>query len=135
MAGVTKVNGFLGNFTTGALRSGSNPPHGDGLTGIQLFKVTVKNDSDTAVALTDKDGDAAGEANQLVELIIQELQPLAYEVTSTTGVINIIMDGHAVDAASMQARIRPIVVGEGTGSVVANNNTTVEVATGMTLTV
>jgi hypothetical protein len=135
MAGVTKVNGFLGNFTTGALRSGSNPPHGDGLSNIQLFKITVKNDSDTAVDLADRDGDAAGEANQLVELIIQELQPIAYEVTSTTGVINVIMDGHGVDAASMQARIIPIVVGKVNGTTVALNDTTVEPATGMTLSV
>lgn len=125
MATVTRVHGTYPNFTTGTLRSTSQ---------LKGFIITVKDDS-AAVALTAKDGDATdgSEPDQLVELLIKELNPLMYEAsTGSTGVIYVIMDGHANDADSIKARLVPIIVGDGNGTV-AGNLTTVAVASNIVL--
>jgi hypothetical protein len=72
---------------------------------LQAFIITVKNDSDTAVDLRANDG-AYG---SLYDLILREVQPLmAFAPNDATGVIRVIVDGHAVDAATLQLRIRNI---------------------------
>jgi hypothetical protein len=43
-----------------------------------------------------------------IEAVFRELQPLMFESTGTSGVIHVIVDGHAVDAATLQARIRAL---------------------------
>jgi len=39
-----------------------------------------------------------------IDLVMQEMQPLLYKSTSTNGKIFMVCDGHAVTAASLQAR-------------------------------
>jgi hypothetical protein len=48
---------------------------------------------------------SSGGVNGALEALIQEVQPLMYQSVSTSGVVHVIVDGHAVDAASLQARI------------------------------
>jgi len=40
-----------------------------------------------------------------IEAVFREVQPLMFQSVSTSGVIHMIVDGHAVTAASLQARI------------------------------
>ena len=72
---------------------------------LKAFIITVKDDSNTAVDLRANDG-AHG---SLYDLILREVQPLmAWAPNGDTGVIHIIADGHAVDAATLQIRVRQI---------------------------
>jgi hypothetical protein len=103
MAEVTRVNG-QSLYATGTQRS---------VAQLATFVITVQDDSDTAIDLRTQDGfnSVTGEphANQLVEAIIREVQPLVYNVpTADEGKIHVVVDGHAVDAASLQARIRAL---------------------------
>jgi hypothetical protein len=111
----TPVNG--GSKTVGTLESYAQ---------LKAFVITIKNDSNTAIDLRANDG--AYGSNY--ELIIRELQPLlASAPNDDTGVIHVIVDGHAVDADSLQARLRALVVGLGLGTTVAGNDTTVTLGT------
>jgi hypothetical protein len=87
MSTTTRVNGF-GQYTTGTLRS------------VYQQKAFI----------IDAGGDLQAEddgADEAVEAIIREVQPLMYFVpTAGNGIIHVIVDGHAVDAATLQARIR-----------------------------
>ena len=120
MASVTRVNGYLTNFTTGTLRS--TQQH-------KAFLIRVRSTSDgsnTDVDLQTEDGDAASEADQIVELIIKELNPAMYFVPSAaSGYIHVIMDGHSVDATSIAARIEHL---DGVGT-----DTTVTLGTSITV--
>ena len=72
---------------------------------LKAFIITVKDDSNTAVDLRANDG-AHG---SLYDLILREVQPLmAFAPDGATGVIHIIADVHAVDAATLQIRVRQI---------------------------
>jgi hypothetical protein len=89
MSATTRVNGFA-QYTTGTLRS---------VYQLKAFIIDAGGD------LQDED-DGADEA---VEAIIREVQPLMYSVPSaSSGIIHVIVDGHAVDATSLQARIRAL---------------------------
>ena len=113
-AGLTSVGG---NNVVGTLES---------VAQLKAIIITIKDDSNAAIDLRDEDG-AHGEA---YDLILREVQPLmAFAPDGDTGVIHAIVDGHAVDAASLQARLRHLVVGLGLGTVVADNDTTVAVGT------
>jgi hypothetical protein len=46
--------------------------------------------------------------NSTIEAIVREFQPLMYVSTGTAGKIFMIVDGHGVDAASMQIRLRKL---------------------------
>jgi len=48
---------------------------------------------------------ASGGVNGVLETVLREVQPLMYESTGTSGVIHVIVDGHAVDATGLAARI------------------------------
>lgn len=100
MAVFERVNGYAGNYTTGTLRSTSD---------LKAFVCTIRstsNGSNTAVDLQAQDGDSTSEADQMVELIMKELNPLMYHVPSASaGAVHLIMHGHAVDAASIKARL------------------------------
>jgi len=104
MAQFTRVNG-QSQYATGTQRS---------VAQLATFVITVlEDDGSTAIDLQTQDGfnDVTGEphANQLVEAIIREVQPLVYNVPSAAaGKIHVVVDGHAVDAASLQARIRAL---------------------------
>jgi hypothetical protein len=130
MSATTRVNGstvvnssgtVIGNYKTGTIFSVSQQ---------QAFIITVKNVSATAQDLQAEDADVVGEVDQAVEHIIREVQPLMYFVTSSSaGTISVIVDGHAVDAATLQARIRAL----GTVNSIDVSGTTVVL--GSTLTV
>ena len=49
---------------------------------------------------------AKGAIGSTIETIVREFQPLIYVSTGTAGKIFMVVDGHAVDAASMQIRLR-----------------------------
>lgn len=121
MATFTRINGFYPNFLTGTLHSTSD---------LKMFKITVKDGTNTAVDLRDEDGDTLvngvpTEPGQIVERVISELSPLMYYMpTDNSGVINVVMHGHNVDAASIERRIEQFV----------DANTTVAQATAFSLT-
>lgn len=93
---------------------------------LKAFIITIKDDSNTAIDLRANDA-AHGSA---YDLILREVQPLmAFAPDGATGVIHVIVDGHAVDAASLQIRLRALVVGLGLGTTVAGNDTTVALGT------
>lgn len=125
MAGFDRVNGYLNNYVTGTLFS---------VAQLKAFVVVLKNDSNTAITLTAEDGDTADtDADQLVELVIKEVQPLMYlSPTAVAGTIYIIVDGHAVDADTLQARIRAVVAGY-QGHAAADNDSTVTLGTAITV--
>lgn len=51
---------------------------------------------------------AKGGIGSTIERIVQEFQPLMYISSGTAGKIAMVVDGHAVDAASMQIRLRAL---------------------------
>ncbi len=92
MSATTRYNGSYGNYSTGTLRS---------VYQLKAFLI------DAGGSLAAQDSDSAGEVDQAVEAVIREVQPLMYFVTDdTSGQIHVIVDGHAVDATTLQARIR-----------------------------
>ena len=86
MAATTRVNG-----NTGA--------HGTQGSVMQLKCFEV----DALVSLAAKGG-----VDSTIEAIVRELQPLIYVSTGTAGKIFMVVDGHGVDAASMQIRVRAL---------------------------
>lgn len=86
MAAVTRVNGI-----------GST--HGTAYSVAQLKAFEV--DCINSVA-------AKGGIGSTIEAIVQTFQPLMYISSGTAGKIAMIVDGHAVDAASMQVRLRAL---------------------------
>mgnify|MGYP001064245054 CR=1 FL=1 len=90
MAGVTRVNGL--NVTVGtAVYSMAS-----------VYRLTVKDTGGTAIDLRDED-DAVDEA---VELIIKEINPLAYSVVDGgSGVIHLIVDNN-ISPKDIKTRVR-----------------------------
>ena len=89
MSTTTRVNGF-GAYATGTLVS---------LYQLKAFIIDAGGDLQT-----EDDG-----ADEAVEAIIREVQPLMYYTPSAgNGIIHVIVDGHAVDAATLQLRIRAL---------------------------
>ena len=86
MSSTTRVNGSVGAH--GALQS------------VVQLKAFVIDAGASLASATAVDG--------ALELLIREVQPLMYESTGTSGVVHVIVDGHAVDAATLQARIQAI---------------------------
>jgi hypothetical protein len=124
MSATTRYNGDYGNFTEGTLYT---------VAQLKAVLVTVLDDSSTAVSLAAEDTDGAGEVDQLVPLLVKEFQPLMYIVKGAShNELHMIVDGHAVDATSMQARAR-VVVSDYKGYTVANNDTTVAIGTAITV--
>lgn len=101
MSATLRYNGDYGNFTQGSLFS---------VVQLKAFVVTVKDKDGSAVNCSAEDTDGAGEVDQAVALIIKECQPLMYEFASggSSNVIHMIVDGHAVDATTLQNRIRAL---------------------------
>jgi hypothetical protein len=60
---------------------------------------------DAGGSLAAQDGDNAGEVDQAMEALIREVQPLMYYSTGTDGTVTVVVDGHAVDATTLAARI------------------------------
>lgn len=115
----TPVNG--GDNVVGTLES---------VVQLKAFIITVKNADDTAVDLRDHDG-VHGSA---YDLLLREVQPvMAFAPDNATGVVHVIVDGHAVDAATLQLRLRVLVAGSGLGGTAATNDTTVVEGTAFTV--
>lgn len=110
MSATTRVNGDFGKFTQGTLFS---------VAQLKAFKITVLDAAAQAVNCSAEDTDGAGEVDQAVALIVKECQPLMYEFASggSSNVIHMIVDGHAVDAATLQLRLRAIGTSVGAGPV------------------
>jgi hypothetical protein len=119
--GVTRVNGFS-QFVAGTLVS---------VAQLKAIKIELKNASDTAIDVSALDDGS----EELVELIVREVQPLMYFLagTGSTGIIHAIVDGHAVDAASLTDRVKNIVIGYGSYGTMATNDSVVTVGTGITV--
>lgn len=86
MASTTRVNGSVGAHGT--------------LQSVVQLKAFVIDAGASLAAKTGIDG--------ALEQLIREVQPLMYESTGTDGVVHVIVDGHAVNAATLQARIQAI---------------------------
>jgi hypothetical protein len=138
MASVTRVNGS-GQFEATVLYSTA-----------QLKAVVVQvfeDDGSTAIALSAQDGLTTGVAEQLVEAIVRECAPLMYLAgpAGDTNSIHMIVDGHAIDAASLQSRIRNLGAassnqrnfvsqdGDGTTTTIDIGGTTVTIGTAITV--
>jgi len=94
MSATTRVNGS-GLYTTGTLRS---------VVQLKAFLIDVGADLQAQ-----DDG-----IDEAVENVIREVQPLMYFTPSASdGIIHVIVDGHAVDADTLQARIRNLDSGSG----------------------
>ena len=86
MASFTRVNGGTGSHDTQY-----------SVAQLKCFEV----DAIVSVA-------AKGGVDSTIETIVREFQPLMYISSGTAGKIAMIVDGHAVDAASMQIRLRAL---------------------------
>ena len=94
----------------------------------KAFLITVRSTADgsnTAVDLRANDA----LYGSLYDLILREVQPLmAYAPDDNTGVIHVIVDGHAVDAATLQTRVRQIA-----SATPSANDSTVALGTSITV--
>ena len=77
--------------------------NGDGVTHGTAYSVAQLKafEVDALVSLAAKGG-----LGSTIEAIVREFQPLMYISSGTAGKIAMIVDGHGVDAASMQVRLR-----------------------------
>jgi hypothetical protein len=100
MATVTRVSGV--EATAGTLYA----------VNCNLFLLTVKKADGNAIDLRSEDESTNGGIDVyidgVVEMVLKELNPLAYQVTnSSAGTIHLVMDKNA-SAADMQTRVRRV---------------------------
>ena len=84
MAGQTKVNGI-------------GHAHGTLYSTLQLKAFVI----DAGATLASQGGIGGA-----IEALAQNVAPLMMQSVSTSGLVHVVVDGHAVDAAGLQARIR-----------------------------
>jgi hypothetical protein len=89
MASQTRINPVAGATNAGHT-------HGTLFSVVQLKAITV----DCGATLASQGGIGGA-----IEAVFREVQPLMFQSVGTSGVIHLIVDGHAVTAASLQARI------------------------------
>lgn len=124
MSQTLRVNGDFTKFTEGQLYS---------LVQLKAIVITVLDTAAAAVSLANEDCDNAGEVDQAVALIVKEIQPLMYILQGAAhNEIHAIIDGHAVDVATLEARIRHLGIAIGAGPVDVSGST---VVVGSTFTV
>jgi hypothetical protein len=121
MAGFTRTNGS-GFYTGGTLVSTNQ---------LKAIKIELKDASDTAIDCSTLDDGI----DELVEDVVREVQPLMYQLagTGSTGIIHAIIDGHAVDADTLTARVKNIVIGQGSYGTISTNDSVVTVGTSITV--
>jgi hypothetical protein len=95
MASQTRVNPVAA-YTNGAGVDASGHTHSVLFSVAQLKAITVDCGGSLA---------AQGGIGGAIEAVFREVQPLMFESTGTSGVIHLVVDGHANTAASIQARI------------------------------
>ena len=112
MATLTKVNGFLNNYVTGTVFQNAN---------LGFYQATIRstsNGSNTAIDLRAEDGDAAGEADQKVELIVKSVNAIGYFAKDANdGIMALIVDNSQHTADSLAAIIENL-DGIGTDTIV-----------------
>ena len=110
MATLTKVNGFLNNYVTGTVFQNAN---------LGFYQATItSNGSNTAIDLRAEDGDAAGEADQKVELIVKSVNAIGYFAKDANdGILALIVDNSQHTADSLAAIIENL-DGIGTDTIV-----------------
>ena len=91
MASFTRVNPVAG--------AGSGYDHGENYSTSQITAIEI----DAGVTLAAKDA-----IGSTIETIVREFSPLMYVSTGTAGKIFAIVDGHAVDAASLTSRLQAL---------------------------
>jgi hypothetical protein len=64
---------------------------------------------------------AKGGVGSTIEAIMQEVQPLIAQSAGTAGDIYVVVDGHSVDAASLQARVRALGTVDSSATVAAKD--------------
>lgn len=117
-------------------------------TAAYLIEV-FEDDGTTAINLTAQDGGdgTTGVSGQLIEAIVRECTPLIYMAAPSgdTNAIYMVVDGHAVDADTLQARIRQLGAingnernfvssdGDGTTTTIDIGGTTVTLGTAITV--
>lgn len=117
MSATTRVNGDFEKFTEGQLYS---------LVQLKAVVVQVKDAGGNAVSLADEDSDNQGEVDQAVALIVKEFQPLMYILQGAAhNEIHAIVDGHAIDVATLENRIRHLGTAVGAGPVDVSGTTVV----------
>lgn len=124
MSATTRVNGDFTKFTEGTLYS---------VAQLKVIVITVKDAGGVAVSLANEDCELQGQVDQAVALIVKEIQPLIYVLKGAAhNEIHAVIDGHCVDAATLQARIDHLGTSVGAGPVDISGTT---VAIGSTITV
>ena len=101
MAGQTRVNGI-------------GHAHGTLYSTMQLKAFVI----DAGASLASQGGIGGA-----IEALAREVAPLMMQSAGTAGVVSVVVDGHAVDAAGLQARIRAMGTVNGydfTGATVAD---------------
>lgn len=120
MSATTRVNGD-GFYTAGTLFSVYQQ---------KAVVLVAKDNSSAAVDLRAVDGPGVDE---LVSLIVREFQPLMYQVANdNSGTIYMIIDGHPIDSATLQLRLRHVVAGK-LGLDESANTSTAAVGTSITV--
>ena len=119
MSATTRVNGD-GFFLESTLYS---------VYQLKAIKIVIKDDSNTAIDCSALDDGV----DELVSLVVKEVQPLMYILKGTDhNEIHAIVDGHAIDATTLQLRVRDVVAGK-QGHAAADNDSTVAVGTTITV--
>jgi hypothetical protein len=97
----------------------------------QFLQGTIYSVEQLKAFLIDAGADISAQddgVDEAMEQVIREVQPLMYYSTGSDGTITVVVDGHAVDADTLQARIRNM----DTGSGYRFNAATVTAATSLT---
>jgi hypothetical protein len=124
MSATTRVNGDFTNFTESTLYS---------VVQLKAIKITVLDAAAAAVSLSNEDSDAVGEVDQAVALIVREIQPLMFNLQGAgMNEIHAVIDGHAIDATTLENRIRHLGTTVGAGPVDISG-TTVVIGTSITV--
>ncbi len=119
MSATTRVNGD-GQFLESTLYSVYQQ---------KAILVTILDNSSTAVDCSALDDGV----DEMVSLVVKEIQPLMYILKgSSHNEIHAIIDGHAVDADTLQLRVREVVAGK-LGVAASGNDSTVAVGTTITV--
>ena len=109
MSATTRINGDFEKFTEGTLYS---------LVQLKVIKIEVKDAAGVAVSLANEDTDNVGEVDQAVAMIVKEIQPLMYVLQGAAhNEIHAVIDGHAIDAATLELRIQHLGTAIGAGPV------------------
>lgn len=80
------------------------------VNGLGHAHATLYSTAQLAAFLIDAGADLSGQGGigGAIEALAQEISPMMFDSEGANGEVHVIMDGHAVDAASLQIRIRAL---------------------------